>query len=73
MSLWPIICIECLECDKRVFASEYDLDGYDQPEFFDALARDGWRVPGKGKARDIEADDDGIVLGCCPECKRVKV
>lgn len=67
MSLWPIILIECLKCDARVFASDYDLFGYDQQEFFDALARDGWRVP--SKAKDVEADDDGVVLGYCSKCK----
>ena len=66
MSLWPIIAVECIECDARVFASDYDLGGYEQQEFFDILEDDGWQVT--CKARDIEADDDGVVLFCCPGC-----
>jgi len=68
MSLWPIVCIVCLECGKSMSVFDHGLDTYDyQQEFFDALTREGWDVP--GRARDVEADDDGVVLGCCPECK----
>lgn len=69
MSLWPIAIMQCRGCDAWKSVYDYSLDTDDeQQEFFDALLRDGWDV--RSRPKDIEADDDGIVSGYCPKCKK---
>lgn len=67
MSFWPIAAIICIECDRIASVREYGLDRDDpQQDFFDLLTRDGWDT--LDKAKNVEADDDFLVCGYCPNC-----